>query len=273
MIEAGRAVILLFETFTQCLRSTYTVGAAPGATSPPMQSLLLSPRGSRHARLSMACAALSLLGGCAVGPDYHAPTAAALGVPTLYSSAPDNPRASDLSTWWETFHDPLLTRLIAEATAGNLDIAISEARLRQARESLVQARGTLLPSVTGSAGFTRNESYGHSSVVIGSGDPATGGSIVRTGGGHSNQFSTGLDASWQADIFGGSRRSVEAARANRDAALFNLVAVTRGTSPGDVWAGQAAVAPLRQAVEGCAADVRALVEAVTGWTVLVSNDQ
>jgi len=216
----------------------------------------------------MACAALSLLGGCAVGPDYHAPTAAALGVPTLYSSAPDNPRASDLSTWWETFHDPLLTRLIAEATAGNLDIAISEARLRQARESLVQARGALLPSVTGSAGFTRNESYGHSSVVIGSGDPATGGSIVRTGGGHSNQFSTGLDASWQADIFGGSRRSVEAARANRDAALFNLVAV-RTSVAGEVATNYVA-ARLAQARLAIARDTLRTQDdnlAIAGWRV------
>ena len=57
----------------------------------------------------------------------------------------------------------------------------------------------------------------------------------------------------------------------RSGELFNLVAVTRGASPGEIWAGRAAVAPLRQAVEGCAADVGALVEAVAGWTVWPIN--
>jgi salicylate hydroxylase len=57
----------------------------------------------------------------------------------------------------------------------------------------------------------------------------------------------------------------------RSGELFNLVAVTRGASPGDVWAGQVAVGALREAVEGCAADVRALVEAVGGWTVWPLN--
>jgi salicylate hydroxylase len=57
----------------------------------------------------------------------------------------------------------------------------------------------------------------------------------------------------------------------RSGELFNLVAVTRGASPGEVWAGQAAIAPLREAVEGCATDVRALVAAVGGWTVWPIN--
>jgi salicylate hydroxylase len=57
----------------------------------------------------------------------------------------------------------------------------------------------------------------------------------------------------------------------RSGELFNLVAVIRGDSPGDVWTGQAAVDLLRRAVQGCAAEVRALVETVAGWTVWPIN--
>ena len=154
-----------------------------------------------------------LLGGCAVGPDYHPAPPAALGVPTAYAPPVTNPDATaavapagDLSGWWRQFDDPLLTDLIARATASNLRIAQSVARLAQAREALVQARGGLLPSLDGSAGATRN-------VSRGGGIPDT------------TSLSLGLDASWQIDIFGGLGRGVQAARADEAAARFDLEGV------------------------------------------------
>jgi NodT family efflux transporter outer membrane factor (OMF) lipoprotein len=174
-----------------------------------------------------------LLTGCAVGPDYHAPPAAALRVPTAYAppitpTAPDQPAPvqADLAAWWRQFDDPLLTDLIARATAGNLQIAQSVARLAQARESLVQARGDLLPSLSGSAGATRNFTHGSSSSLVVGGGNGSGGSVITTGGNSgSTQLSLGLDASWQADIFGGLTRSVQAARADEAAARFDLEGV------------------------------------------------
>src|SRR6187402_3084417 len=108
----------------------------------------------RQGRVAALFGALALLGGCAVGPDYRAPDAAALHVPARYATAAPAP-ASDLSRWWATFDDPLLTDMVARATAANLDIMISQARLRQARETLVQTRPSLLPSFSGSAGVNR----------------------------------------------------------------------------------------------------------------------
>jgi NodT family efflux transporter outer membrane factor (OMF) lipoprotein len=174
-----------------------------------------------------------LLTGCAVGPDYHAPPAAALRVPTAYAppitpTAPDQPAPvqADLAAWWRQFDDPLLTDLIARATAGNLQIAQSVARLAQARESLVQARGDLLPSLSGSAGATRNFTHGSASSLVVGGGNGSGGSVITTGGNSgSTQLSLGLDASWQADIFGGLTRSVQAARADEAAARFDLEGV------------------------------------------------
>lgn len=176
-----------------------------------------------------------LLSGCAVGPNYRPPDATALSVPASYSLPMAAADGADLAAWWSQFHDPLLTDLIGRATAANLDIAVSQSRLIQARESLIQARGALFPSINGSTGFSHNVTYAPSgTVVVGSGNPSTGGSVVSTGGNSAiNQISLGLDASWQVDIFGGTRRSIEAARANADVALFNLAAV-RTSAAGEV---------------------------------------
>jgi NodT family efflux transporter outer membrane factor (OMF) lipoprotein len=178
-------------------------------------------------------ASVALLGGCMAGPDYHAPGPATLGVPELYAPSVTPPlpgkaapASADLSAWWGAFGDPLLTNLIARATAGNLRIAQSVARLAQAREALVQAGGHLLPTLNGSAGASRNFTRGGASSIIIGGSNGTGGTVVSTGGSSgSTQLSLGLDASWQADIFGGLRRGVEAARADESATRFDLEGV------------------------------------------------
>ena len=185
-------------------------------------------------RKAGAVAAVFLLAGCATGPNYHAPNAVALGVPARYAPPITDPAhsdvhdtQSDLSAWWNQLEDPLLTDLIARATAGNLEIAQSVARLGQARESLVQARGDLLPSLSGSAGVTRNFTRGGaSSIIVGGGSTGSGGTVITTGGSSgSTRLSLGLDATWQADIFGGLTRSLQAARADEAAAGFDLEGV------------------------------------------------
>jgi multidrug efflux system outer membrane protein len=180
------------------------------------------------ARSLMTLGMVSLLAGCAaVGPDYRPASLASLAVPGSYTAPEQAGSAApvDLAVWWQQFNDPLLTDLIARATAGNLDIAVSEARLRQARESLVQARASLLPTVTGSAGATHTINYTKNSTVAG---------IPQIGGNYAyNNLSLGLDASWAPDVFGGTRRSVLAARASADAALFTLIG-TRTAVAGEV---------------------------------------
>jgi NodT family efflux transporter outer membrane factor (OMF) lipoprotein len=189
-------------------------------------------------KAAVAASIALLLAGCAAGPNYHPPSSASLGVPEAYAppvtppapgeaASSEAPAPADLATWWAQFDDPLLTDLVGRATAGNLQIAQSVARLAEAREALVQAHGDLLPTLTGSAGATRNFTRGgSSSIVIGGGNSGTGGTVVTTGGSSgSTQLSLGLDASWQADIFGGLTRSLQAARADEAAARFDLEGV------------------------------------------------
>ena len=184
---------------------------------------------SRARALGLGAALSALLAGCALGPDYRAPTTPALGVPTAYAVAPGMAAEApeDLSAWWRTFDDPLLAELIARATASDLRVAESLARLAQARESLVQARANQLPSLGGSAGLSRNFSQSAgSSLIVGTGDSSTGGTVINTGGSSSsNQLSLGLNASWQTDIFGGLRRTIEASRAAEDSARFDVAGV------------------------------------------------
>lgn len=140
-----------------------------------------------------------------VGPNYRAPAEAQLGVPPRYTAqASTAPRPTDLMSWWTQFSDPLLNQLIGRALGANLDLRVARARLLQARESVIQAQAGRLPTVSGSAGA---------------------GETIDANGRRSTAYSLGADASWEADLFGGVSRSIEAARAEAQSSGYNLAAV------------------------------------------------
>jgi len=172
------------------------------------------------ARIPFLLLGLATVSACSVGPDYHPRSATDLGVPDIWS-VPADAQAEDLRQWWTGFNDPLLTRLVEQASSANLDIAQAIARLRQAREALVVSRADLFPTISGSAGYNRTED------VKGGGATVTlpDGTVTTTGGGGRNSYSAGLDASYQLDIFGGVRRSIEASRAQYEASGFDYATV------------------------------------------------
>ncbi|RWI57073.1 MAG: efflux transporter outer membrane subunit [Mesorhizobium sp.] len=157
-----------------------------------------------------------LTSGCVVGPDYQQPQTA---LPLRWSGANKAhiSRPPELSQWWKKLNDQTLNALIEEAVAGNLDVAASKARIREARASYRQNIGALFPSADGSASATRNRSAASTSGVTET----------------YSQFRAGFDASWEIDLFGGKRRAVEAARYGMDAAEEDLRA-TLLTMIGDV---------------------------------------
>jgi len=148
-------------------------------------------------RMPTAAALFALLAGCAaVGPDYHAPTPAQLGVPATWHAATAT-SAADLSVWWTHLDDPLLADLIEQALADSPDIRSAQARLRAARARRNLASANRFPTVT--AGLT--------------GSRAT--TSERTGFGVTRSlFDASFDASWEPDVFGGTRRALEAATAD-----------------------------------------------------------
>ncbi|WP_010185159.1 efflux transporter outer membrane subunit [Sphingomonas sp. PAMC 26605] len=176
----------------------------------------------RH-RLSLLLAVAVPLAGCTVGPDYHPATPATLGVPDAYSVPADGRPAADLTAWWTRFDDPLLARIVERARSGNLDIAQAVARLRQAREALVQSRAQLLPTLNGSAGYTRSQSIAGGTTTL------PGGATVITGRGSGDTLSLGLDVQYQVGLFGEVRRTIEASRAQYQASGYDYASVLLST--------------------------------------------
>ncbi|MBA16134.1 MAG: RND transporter [Sphingomonas sp.] len=147
-----------------------------------------------------------LLAACVQGPEYRPAAPADLGVPEGYSVPADSGQAAEITQWWQNFDDPMLADLVERGRDANLDIAQAIARLRQARESLVQSRAGLLPTVSASGGYSRTEGLRGTSVS-------------------SDGFSLGADASYQVDLFGGTGSSLAAARADYEAAGYDYASV------------------------------------------------
>jgi NodT family efflux transporter outer membrane factor (OMF) lipoprotein len=128
-----------------------------------------------------------------------------LGIPDRWSVTAA-PGQAELTRWWRSFDDPVLGELVEQAARNNLDLAQALARLRQAREALVISGAALLPSLDASGGYRRSET-------------------LRGGSGGSDSFSLGLDASYQIDLFGGTRSAVSASRAQYEGAGFDYATV------------------------------------------------
>jgi len=128
-----------------------------------------------------------------VGPNFHAPDPQApASWHTGLTEGLSPEAATSLAQWWDNFNDPTLSTLIKQALADNLDVQLAKARLHEARARLGVANSSEFPSATGNGSATRSHNNDHSS----------------------NFFATGFDAGWELDIFGGVRRSREAARAD-----------------------------------------------------------
>ena len=144
--------------------------------------------------------------GCAaVGPDYVEPE---LAVPDAWhlqivDQVNQGPEAT-LQTWWTVFDDPVLNQLIDRARSGNLDLQTAAARVRAARSSLAITSGERLPELggIGQASRTRQSDDGWLAQVA----PDSGFDAQ-------NLYEVGLDASWEIDLFGRIRRSIESSEA------------------------------------------------------------
>ncbi|WP_245640827.1 efflux transporter outer membrane subunit [Sphingomonas taxi] len=157
------------------------------------------------------------LGACTVGPNYAGPprTLADTAAPAGFKRGGPlaSPAAPGVAAWWTQLNDPLLTQLETQALAANPNIAVATARLRQARASLRLERANQAPSANASAVYLHARIPGFD--FGGTSGSDTGASAV-------DVYNLGFDASWEVDLFGGRRRSVEAARAQAEAAEANV---------------------------------------------------
>jgi outer membrane protein, multidrug efflux system len=196
----------------------------------------------RCARTSLAF--LLLLSACTVGPDYHPPQ---ITTPARFAGPSPSPAGdADLDHWWHSFADPELDRLIAQAMRDNLDLQTAVSRIREARLQTVVAGASLWPSLGSTAQVNHTHLSGNAISLNGLG-ALTGGAVGSSGGNalasfglpgaDFNTWQLGFDASWELDLFGKTRRGIEAARDNTGAAIWNgrdtMVSLTAEVA--DTW--------------------------------------
>ncbi len=146
---------------------------------------------------------LAVLAGCTVGPDYQPPQ---IEAPPQWS-LPAEERVS-LKAWWKTFDDPLLWQLIERADAGSLDLRAATARIEQAMAFRRYTAGGDAPMVNGVADYARSRASENGTFAF----PG-----VSTG--ESELYAAGFNASWEIDLFGRVRRSVEYAQRLLEASI------------------------------------------------------
>jgi NodT family efflux transporter outer membrane factor (OMF) lipoprotein len=162
-------------------------------------------RGNAKSRAGVSYATaflfLNLYGCTAVAPQHTA--LKSFDVPAAWSIAnvPGSTGESSLTQWWSSFNDPLLTSLVVQALQSNPSVKSAQAALQHARALRDVSAATLWPGVSASASTGRSK-FGHNTAV--------------------NSFATGLDASWELDIFGRNRSSLSASEATARASAASL---------------------------------------------------
>jgi NodT family efflux transporter outer membrane factor (OMF) lipoprotein len=164
-----------------------------------------------------------VLAGCAVGPNYKRPAAMPHSAPppAAFKEADGWTQATpsdgiSRKDWWKVFNDPVLDDLEAKVLVSNQNLAQSEAAYRQALATLDQQRASLFPTVTGTGSGTDSKSPSGFTTASG----AFGGSgPVRT-------YTARLGLSWDVDVWGRIRRTIEAAKSTAQADAATLANAT-----------------------------------------------
>jgi len=178
-----------------------------------MQKILRAALKHRRFAPAIVAAMLMPLSACmVVGPDYVRPT---VTTPDAYKENDGwkvaQPKDDVIrGAWWEMFGDPQLNALVAQVSLSNQNLAAAEAQYREARALVQEARASYYPTAT--IGFGANRSS--PSTTTGSG-PASPRIAV-------SNYSLPLDVSWEIDVWGQIRRTVESNQANAQASAANL---------------------------------------------------
>lgn len=171
--------------------------------------------------------ALALLGGCTVGPNYQAPNAEApksfgsTSQPTTASATAVTSNSAEIAQWWKSLNDAELDHLIDSAIDANLDLKLATLRLREARAR----RGAITndqPNINANASYS-HQRLSQDSEPFASVEP---GALPF----EFDLWQVGFDSTWELDVFGGTRRALEAANAEIGAGMEDqrdvLVSVT-----------------------------------------------
>ncbi len=185
-------------------------------------SWALTSSSARSVARPLACAAVAALGACSLGACSLAPRYAAPPAPRVaqYKEAgdwmPAQPADSEpRGSWWEPFGEPGLNALERGLAQSNPDLRAAVARFDEARAVALSAHSNLFPTLDASASAARTRSSGNAPLAgIFGNKPSTYDDLV-----------TGLDLSWQIDLFGRLRNQAAAAGAQAQASAADLASV------------------------------------------------
>lgn len=156
----------------------------------------------------LALLSFAFLVSCTVGPNYQSALPVDVTKPLVTPGA-DPSSTGDLTAWWRKFNEPKLNSLITRAIDANQDLKIAASRVAEAKAARTIARADFFPQVNAGGGAVRSQT-------------SEAASSFGQGGQTNNFFNLNLDASWEPDIFGGTRRNVEASTADLQAAAENM---------------------------------------------------
>lgn len=166
-------------------------------------------------RLLALTAACLIFSGCMVGPNFKKPKEE---MPANWVEVPkgvSTESAGDLTHWWSIFNDPMLNSLIESAATSNKDLKVAYARIREARAQRAVAVSGQYPTLDSNASYRHSRGSQNASTTTLPPEvvpPTPPNNDVFSGG--QDLFLAGFDANFEIDIFGGVRRSVEAATAD-----------------------------------------------------------
>lgn len=165
---------------------------------------------------SLACssAIALLLAGCSLAPDYLRPEVAP--VPEAYKEMDgwkmaEPADAVERGAWWKVFKDDQLNALEDKVTSANQDLKAAVARYDQARALAAAAHAGYFPSLTGSASGVRQQ--------------VSANSLNSTSGALFNNYTAGVSAAYEIDIWGRVRNSVAAGERRAEASAADLAAM------------------------------------------------
>ena len=190
----------------------------------------------------LALLASLIMTGCMVGPNYERPATTTPDVfdRTQTAQAPSRAVESTFNPeWWTLFNDPVLDNLEKQLADSNLDVAAASARLRQSRAQQRVTGAARLPTLDGAASYDRERgsengilsllgvtpSQTQSQSASGSAPLGVSSLPGSKGSPAYNLYQFGFDASWEVDIWGRVRRSVEASSAQAEASYEDRNAV------------------------------------------------
>jgi NodT family efflux transporter outer membrane factor (OMF) lipoprotein len=219
----------------------------------------------RATRLPFAALLLACLSACKVGPNFVRPDEP---VPKAYSESapPANAAVPPDTAWWSQFHDEQLDRLEDQAASSNLGLKVAYLRILEARIQVQATRAQGLPSLNANASYTR-EQLGLAGIVKSKGQalssaPPEVQNLISSLEQPINLYQLGFDASWELDLFGKVRRSVEAADAQSRQAVEskNDLLVSLEAEIAQTYFQLRAAQVLRQMTATLIADQREVVE-------------